>query len=660
MGYKKILVISAVAASMVGFYPHRSGAAEPVILNPNLGKELKFITEEDLKKVETPKAPASKATDSKTTDSKATGSKVLSTKIQYSRRVKKRTVPKIEQKPADIDKLIEYNDFEQADKWLKIKMNQNPKDVQARALWLVSLAKQCKLDPAQAQLDKYLKANPKNPDLHYAQGIVYFKRTTSSNMVYRADKDNLYKKATGEFKKAMELNPKDARYYNAAGVISLNQGNVKEAKDYFQKAVSIDKTYSTAIDNLGTIDYLEGKFDDAGKKYQQALVYNTGNATAMYHLAQLASAKGDYATAAMHLNNSIYINPEAYAAYNLLGEVYQKQGNEAAAINAFKKALMIKPEFPHPYLNLAEIYEQRNDAEFAIEQLRTALSISPDFYDARLKIADISLANAKYNQAIENYSALVGIEGYNSEALKGLASAYFEQAQISSSKAVIGSNKDYFKALEYVNKAIAANSGDLELHLAKLKLAKITDQPEVSQVELQQILSSPNTDLINTVIKGEAYLTLNNRSQAKLMFDLASRSTKSIDDDLYLSEIFIYHGQFDCAKNVLNSVLKNDPQNQQALSSLNYISQCEKNAQVYLQSAQYYLKAKNYNATMEYLSKALALNPNFAQAYFLMGELFEKQKNCPDALANYKISLELESDPQIQKEIQDKIKRLEN
>lgn len=642
MEFKKILVISALAGCSL-LCGLKTMAQDPVLMNPNQDKAIKFLDDASLKSFSKPQE-----------------GQTLSTKIQFtSKKSRPHRIHKKYQKTADITKLIEYNDFEQADKILHEKLNQNPKDIQTRALWLISLAKQLKLDPAQKQLDNYLKSNPKNPDLHYAQGIVYFKRTTSSNMTYLANKDKLLNDALSEFKKAIELSPKDARYYNAAGVIAMNQGNVKAAGDYFQKAVKIDKTYSTALDNLGTIDYLNGKFDDAVKKYNEALSYNTDNATAMYHLAQVADAKNDLAAAAVYLNNALYINPDFYAAYNLAGEVYLKQGNDAAAINAFRKATLLKPEFPQPYLNLAEIYEQRGDGEFAIEQLKTVLYLVPDYYDARMKIADISLANSKYNQAIENYSKLTSIEGYNEEALKGLASAYYEQAQNSAAKAINGTNKDYFNALDYLNKAIAANPDDLELYLAKMKLAKITNQEELSQATLQKIISAPANNLASVITKGEAYASLNNPQEAKRMFDLATTLTKTTEDDLYLAEILTYQKQFESAKCIIQKVLAKNAQNPQALNDLKYIQDCEKNAQTALASAQYYIKCKNYNAALEYLSRAGAFNPNNYQSYLLTAEVYEKIKNYPLAVENYKKYLNFIQDSTEKNQIESKIRLLE-
>lgn len=588
-------------------------------------------------------------------------------KSKINKKLTKKIKKHIHKKPIPIkvdydkvSKLIEYGYYDDADKILEGAISRNSKDATAQVLSVVSLAKQCKLDPAQNELNDLLKKYPDNSNLHYAQGVIDYQRTTSSNMFYRNNAKKLTEDALCEFKKAISLDKTNARAYNAAGVISLNTGNTKDAKDYFNKALNVDKTYSIAIDNLGTMDFLDGKLNDAEKKFKTALIYNTQNTTAMYHLAQIAMQKQDYPTALTYLNNALFINSNSPAIYNLMGKAYAAQGNEAAAINAFKKSLLVKPEFTLSYSDLADIYEKRGDAEFAIEQLKTALAIEPDYYDAKLKIADISLSNGNYKQAINVYSELVGINDYNAPALKGLANAYFAQAQVTSSKAQLGSNKDFFKALDSINKAISANPQDLELHLAKLKLTKITNQPELSKVELNKIIQSPTNDLVNTVLKGEAYLAMNDYKNAQDAFDSAIKLSTNQDDDLYLSEIFIYHKQYDSADKVIQKILKADPKNQEAINDTDYIQKCRKYANNYFKSAKFFLKSKNLTTAMEYLSRSLAVDPNNAQAHLLLAQLYEKQKNYPSAVANYKAYLGLNPNPDDAKKIEKKIKNIEN
>ena len=105
----------------------------------------------------------------------------------------------------DISRLIEYNNYEDADQRLKEILSKNPNDLDAKALQLISQAKQWKLAPAQSELDKLLKKYPNKPELHYAQGLVYLMRETSSDVEYIKNINNLSNAAIKEFVTAVGL-----------------------------------------------------------------------------------------------------------------------------------------------------------------------------------------------------------------------------------------------------------------------------------------------------------------------------------------------------------------------------------------------------------------------------------------------------------------------
>lgn len=563
-----------------------------------------------------------------------------------------------------VSRMVENGYYDDADIVLTGAIARNPKDINAKSLYAISLAKQFKLDKAQTNLNNLLKTYPNNSNLHYAQGIVYYQRTNSSDMTYRNCSTELIKSANLEFKKAVDLDKNNARAYNALGVIAIKNANNTDATNYFKKAIAIDKSYSMAIDNLGTLDFAAGNYKDAEKKFKQAISYNSTNSTALYHLAQISIQKQDYKSALSYLNNAISINPYSAALYNLIGKVYYAQNNEAAAINAYKKSISITPEFTLSYMDLADIYERRGDKEFAIEQLKTALAVDSNLYDARLKIADISLQNSDYKQAIDAYCQLVGVNGYNDPALKGLANSYYAQAQALSAKSQIGSMKDLYSALDAINKAISADSmignTDLELHLAKLKLTKLTNQPDESKIELNKIINSKSNDLASNVIKGEAYLAMHNYNEAKKSFDKAISMSKSSDDDAYLAEILLYSKQYDETEKVLNKILKYDSQNQSALNSLDYIKKCKRYSNSYYNSATCFLKDGNVSSAIEYLYKSISVNPNNPQARLLLGEIFEKRKDYNEALSNYKAYLGLLPNGSEALKVRKKIAKLDN
>lgn len=566
---------------------------------------------------------------------------------------------KISKNYQQVDKLLEYDNFAQADRILNNMILANPNDVTAKSLYAVSLAKQGKFDMAQSQLNALMPKYPNNANLHFAQGIVNIRRQASSDMEYRNQSENLIKNSIKEFNTALKLNPKYYPAYNALGVIALNTGNLDKANEFFNKALEIDPTYATAIDNLGSIDYLNGNYDDARKKFLKAITINPNSSTAFFHLAQVYDKKSLYSKGLDALDHSLRLKPNSSVAYNLRGEILKKQGNENAAIEAFKKSIAVKPENTKPYMNLATIYEKRFDNELAIANLKSALAVNPELNQAKLYIGNLSILKGDHNQALKYYSSLIGVEGYNSEALKGVANAYFEQAK-STSQNLLGREKELKTAYTNIERALEANPNNLQLYLAKLKLAKITNKEKDTQETLDRIIATPARGLNDMLAKGDAYYAMNKYQDAKDTFEKSLVFAETPEDYLFVAEILTYDKFYPSAKDTLRKVLVYDPTNEEAIHNLNYIMTMEKQSDSLYKDAKYFNKKdKNKVFAREYALRSLEFNPTNYEAALLSAKLCEKQKHYKEAIDAYKVVAGLEQKPRKIKKMNKKIKRLD-
>ena len=560
----------------------------------------------------------------------------------------------------DIDKMIDYGNYEAADRLLNDLLKKNPNDISARSLYIISLVKQDKFDVAQSQLNKYLPKFSKNANLHYAQGVLLVKRQASSDMEYREKSEELLKRAQNEFNTALIINPRYYQAYNALGVIELNTGNWNKARQYFGRALEVDPNYATAIDNLGTVDYLQGNHDLAQKRFMKAISLNPNSSTAYFHLAQVYDKKSGYSKALDALDHSLRIKGNSSVAYNLRGEILKKQGNEAAAIESFKKSIALKPENTKPYVNLAKIYERRFDNELAIASLKSALAVNPAQYSVKLKVGELSLLKGDYNESLKYYSSLVGVEGYNADALKGMANAYFAQVRDTASKSVIANKKELQTAYNNIEKALQANPNDLDLYLAKLKMAKLTNQEKATQETLDKIVKAPVRGLNDLLAKGDAYYAMNKYQEAKKTFEKSVVFAESLDDYLYVAEILTYDKFYPSAKDVLRKALIVDPTNEEAVHNLNYIMNMERQSESLYKDAKFFQKKdKNRVFAREYALKALDYNPTNYDAALLSAKLCEKQKHYVEAIDAYKVVAGLEIKPRKIKKMNKKIVKLE-
>lgn len=541
----------------------------------------------------------------------------------------------LEKNITQINSSIEKANYRGADEVVYKTLTEYKNNYEVQALAAVSWALQGKLELAQDQIDRLKNIIPKSSDLHFAQGVVFYKRMASSNMEFRTKTDSLTDIATREFRYAIQLNPSNYKAYNALGVMDLRAGNYDDARKNIEKALELAPNYAVAIDNLGTVYLAEGDTQKAEHCFKRAVSVNPNSSAAYYHLAQLEYANGNYAKCLTYINKCLAWKGYSSYAYNLRGDAYKQQGNEAAAIAAYKKAIEITPENLAPYANLASIYETRKDYELALDSYKTILTIAPDSEQTRLKIADMYLEMGKYNESVAYYEKIR--QNLKPEAVKGLASAYYAIAMNTASKSAFSTDKKLVEAYEYLDKAIRENPDDLELYLAKAKLSALMNCPKDSCASLNNILSRQCKAIDDYLVRGDANIALANFKDGFNDYQQAICMAKSNDEKLYLGELFMFNKLYDEAEKVFRELAACDPSNMIAKNNLAYIKIARTAALQQTDNANHFRKVNSTFFEREYLYKALKVSPYDLRANMLMGRLNQRQRKYNEAFVNYSI-----------------------
>ncbi|MCD8377580.1 MAG: tetratricopeptide repeat protein [Candidatus Gastranaerophilales bacterium] len=541
----------------------------------------------------------------------------------------------LEKNIAQINSSIQKANYKGADEVIYRTLTEYKDNYEVQALAAVSWALQSKLELAQDQIDRLKNIIPKSSDLHFAQGVVFYKRITSSNMAYRTKIESLLDIAEREFRYSIQLDPLNYRAYNALGVIELKKGDAASAKQNIETALDLCPEYAIAIDNLGTVYLAQGDTSKAESYFKKAISMNPNSHAAYYHMAQLEFSKGSYDKCLTYLNKCLAWQGYSSYAYNLRGDAFRLQGNEAAAISAYKKAIEITPENLAPYANLAAIYEARCDYDLALDAYKTILSINPDSEQTLLKVADIYLETGKYSEAVGFYDKLNS--HLKTEGIKGMASAYYGMAMNMANKATFSSDKRLLDAYSYLDKAIQANPDDLELYLAKAKISSLINRQADSVENLNEIVQRPGCKLDDFLVKGDAYTALGNYKAAAAEYNSAVNAAKTIDDKLFLGEIFTFNKQFDEATLVFNDLMRYDHSNVIARNNIAYINKSRDYANIQVKNAKYFRIRNSMFFEREYLNKALKADPYSVDANILMGRLNQRQRKYVPAYNCYAI-----------------------
>ena len=192
-----------------------------------------------------------------------------------------------------------------------------------------------------------------------------------------SDVDVKHDKSDNIYKKAIEINPKDAYAYNNRGVAYYKDGQYEKAISDYSKAIEINPNLTEAYLNRGiTFDDI-GQHNKAISDYSKAIEINPNLAEA-YHDRGIAYTKENkYNEAISDFNKAIEINPDDFEAYNNRGIVYYKEGQYDKAISDYSKAIEINPRDANAYYKRGYTYVKQGQYEKAISDYNKIIEINP-------------------------------------------------------------------------------------------------------------------------------------------------------------------------------------------------------------------------------------------------------------------------------------------
>lgn len=128
-----------------------------------------------------------------------------------------------------------------------------------------------RLAEAQAKVDRYLSAKPRDPQMRYFKGLIQHESGQAAE-------------AMATFTRLTEDYPELPEPYNSLAVLHAAQGDYEQARAALELAIRNNPGYATAYENLGDI-YARL----AGQAYCKALQIEAGNTTVKAKLAKISA-----------------------------------------------------------------------------------------------------------------------------------------------------------------------------------------------------------------------------------------------------------------------------------------------------------------------------------------------------------------------------------
>jgi len=482
-----------------------------------------------------------------------------------------------------------------------------------------------------------------------------------------------FSKAIDEYKKAIQHDPQSSDIYIELANAYLRHRRVRDAVQEAENAIRIEPNNVDAHKLLGSIYLSIIRSEDSGRnpasgeylkkaiqEHETICRIDPSDTSALLSLGQLYRYDGQIDKATATLTKLLEQVPSSEAALTQLAQIYSDQGNYKDAINVFKKALEVNPNSPRMLAELAFTYEQSKDYKNAIEAYKKAMEADEDSLDLRKGLAQAFLEDNQDDQAEKQYLKIL-----EADPDEGIAHLRLGQ--------IYRKRHEFEKALDSFNKANTILVGSLEVpfHIATLyeELGKF----EKAEERFQQLLkltekpggnySPPEVQNRSIFLTHAGYISqqLEKYTQAIAYFtELKSLSPENVSKaDGYIIDTYRTARQPDKAlaacekamevnpddkdlKLLYADILSESGKSEEAIQRLQQmLSNSDDDLKVYSTMIQIYQRDKKFKQAEKILLGSEKYFNNKESYLFMLGSLYEREKDYDKSEKAFKKVLEL-------------------
>ncbi len=253
-----------------------------------------------------------------------------------------------------------------------------------------------------------------NPDTLTLKNPANFSWGYASRGIFLANK-GLIDQALYQYKKAVEVNPRNYSAYNNMGLANYNLENYLIAEEAYLSSLKIRPDFAHTNYNLAMLYHKIGREDDALKKYKKTLKINPNYRLANYHVGGIYEKKENFSKAGTYYERELRINPGFTAAENALTRIKSKRfpGRQDASLestDALIKRIENDPDNPDLNFRLGVAYGLEENHDMAFEQFKKTVELDPDHTLARFNLANIYSMKGMHENAKNEYLAVIEVD----------------------------------------------------------------------------------------------------------------------------------------------------------------------------------------------------------------------------------------------------------
>jgi tetratricopeptide (TPR) repeat protein len=261
------------------------------------------------------------------------------------------------------------------------------------------------LRDAITQAEDLLKQNPDNLDARRMLAKIYFRMIPTNTQDGRINEDYL-KKAIEQYEKITAKEPKDAESWVVLGRLYRASAKSPEAENAYKQALKAEPDNEDALTGLGMM------YSDLGDNKRaidmlKAASEKNPNEHTLATLATFYEQMHDYKSAADALRKAVDLAPDNVRIRRGLAEDLLQSDQPDEALKIYQELSSEEPRDPALKLRIAMIYRFKHDFTKARDALNKAKTLDADSLDVKDEEVKLLEAEGKTAEAIKVLKGLV-------------------------------------------------------------------------------------------------------------------------------------------------------------------------------------------------------------------------------------------------------------
>ncbi|MBD3393673.1 MAG: tetratricopeptide repeat protein [Chitinivibrionales bacterium] len=483
--------------------------------------------------------------------------------------------------------------------------------------------------------------------------------------------------ALSSYLHAIEFDKSLGEAHYRMGVLYRTAGVVEKAREALEKAVSLMPDRQAVVAEMAAF-LVENESVEASEAFvsQHRSILETG-AAGMRAIGMSFIATGEYSRAIAILTRAVAAGPSGLATDFTLGQAYLASGLFAQAADVFNRLIAYRPRHSRYYALLGSAYRQEGRLMESSRVLELAVNLEPRDISNLVNLSNTYFRIGWYEKAEQVLRRALEIDSSAGAVYLNLGVVYWHTGNAAASRDMFAKASQHAQSIQsaFNNEAnILFLAGDIKNAVKAYRRAdKVGKKNEVVLFNL-----------------GQAYRALGKKKEAAVCFDeVLLLSPARLDVLTVRAKIAEELGEEEDAEQYYRKIVQSSPQNREALSRLikllvsherfeeaaEFVKEALEDfpgdrvlrlmlPEIYLKMEWYkvavmeyealiadaefkeepqcYLglgrahfelirtqNARNYDATISYLKKAVELDPRSAEPEILMGILYMDYKEYP-------------------------------